>query len=117
MSSLRNRETKVYDHTSAGLREALFDELADLRNGVTTPHYATAVSKIATNILHSVELDMKQSMIEEARERNRLLALTAPTTPQLTDQSDEEADADEDEAGNVSDMQSGCELEAEVSAA
>lgn len=109
--SSQQREHKAYDHTSAGLRDALFDELADLRNGVTTPHYATAVSKIATNILHSVELDLRQTEIAAMQERNRVLALSAPQQLQITDH----ADDDEDETGDLSDLQQGCELEAEVS--
>jgi hypothetical protein len=113
--SSRHREHKAYEHTSAGLRDALFDELADLRNGITTPHYATAVSKIATNILHSVELDLRQAAIEEARERTRLLALSSPQQL-LTDQSDVSDEYEsEDEAGHVSDLSEGCELDAEVS--
>lgn len=90
MSSHQQREPKTYPSTPAGLREALFEELADLRGGVTTPHYAMAVSKIASNVIASYEVELKQDLLTEARRHNSVMetrALAAPEVHQLEDHS------------------------------
>lgn len=91
MSSRQHREHKSYPSTPAGLREALFDELADLRGGVTTPHYAMAVSKIAGNVIASYEVELRQDLLNEAKRHNSVIEeralLAAPVQPQLEDHS------------------------------
>lgn len=44
--------------TSAGLREALFDELDDLRGGKTNATKANATAKLATAIIDTVEMEL-----------------------------------------------------------
>jgi hypothetical protein len=44
--------------TSAGLRDALFDELDSLRNGVSNPAKANAVAKVADQIISTVKMEL-----------------------------------------------------------
>lgn len=44
--------------TSAGLREALFDELDGLRSGRTTPNKANATAKLADQIINTVRMEL-----------------------------------------------------------
>lgn len=50
--------------TSAGLRDALFDELDGLRNGESNPAKANAVAKLAGQVIDTVkmELDVQKHM-------------------------------------------------------
>lgn len=50
--------------TSAGLRDALFDELDNLRNGKTNPAKANSVAKLADGIIETVrmELDVRSAL-------------------------------------------------------
>lgn len=43
---------------SAGLRDALFDELDGLRNGSTNPAKASATAKLATGIIDTVRMEL-----------------------------------------------------------
>ena len=44
--------------TSAGLRDALFDELDNLRNGSTNPAKANAVAKLADQVIATVKMEL-----------------------------------------------------------
>jgi hypothetical protein len=44
--------------TSAGLRDALFDELDNLRVGVSNPAKANAVAKVADQIIATVKMEL-----------------------------------------------------------
>jgi hypothetical protein len=44
--------------SSAGLRNALFDELDSLRNGTTNPAKANAVAKLADQVIATVKMEM-----------------------------------------------------------
>lgn len=46
------------NRTSVGLRDTLFDELDNLRNGLITPHRAMAVAKTAAEIMGTVKLEL-----------------------------------------------------------
>ena len=50
--------------TSAGLRDALFDELDGLRNGESNPAKANAIAKLAGQVIDTVkmELDVQKHM-------------------------------------------------------
>lgn len=50
--------------TSAGLRDALFDELDGLRNNTSNPAKANAVAKLAGQVIDTVkmELDVQRHM-------------------------------------------------------
>jgi hypothetical protein len=45
--------------TASDLRKVLWQELADLRDGTSTPNRANAVSKLASQILDSVRLEVQ----------------------------------------------------------
>lgn len=45
--------------STKGLRDALFDEMDSLRDGKTTPHIASAMSKLAVQIINSVRLEIE----------------------------------------------------------
>ena len=47
--------------TSAGLRDALFDELDELRAGSSNPTRANAVAKLATGVVETVRMEMEVS--------------------------------------------------------
>lgn len=63
---------KTYARTSAGLRDALFDELEDLRNGDSSSHEATAFANLASRVLETAELEMKREEFDLRMERQRL---------------------------------------------
>lgn len=44
--------------TSVGLRAALFDEIDALRNGESTPQRASALSKVAVQIINTVNMEV-----------------------------------------------------------
>lgn len=50
---------KKASRTSLGLRDTLFDEIDMLRDGTSTPQRATAISKIATQIVQTVRLEIE----------------------------------------------------------
>lgn len=96
------REPVKFERTSAGLRDALFAELEDLHNGVSTPHEATAFAKLAGNILGSVELDLKNELLKESRlRREEMIAQRIEREKQLaiTDQSTSGYDEDLERLG------------------
>lgn len=49
--------------TTEDLREILFDEIKSLRKGETTATQATAVSKLATNIINSAAIEVTCSRV------------------------------------------------------
>ena len=49
--------TKKVERTSLGLRNALFDELDDLRAGASTPARANAVANVCKGILDIAEAE------------------------------------------------------------
>lgn len=50
--------TKPVVRTSAGLRDALFDELDALKSGETNPAKANATAKLAGGIIDTVKMEM-----------------------------------------------------------
>lgn len=62
---------KKYEHTTAGLVDALFEEMEDLKNGVCAPHEAVAFSKLATNVIGAMGLQLRRELLE--RDPRRLL--------------------------------------------
>lgn len=45
--------------TSAGLRDAIFDEIDSIRNGTSNPTRANAVAKLATGIVETVRMELE----------------------------------------------------------
>lgn len=52
-------EEREITPTTSGLRDALFDQMNKLRNGDITPISANAFSKLAEQVVRTVELEMK----------------------------------------------------------
>jgi hypothetical protein len=44
--------------TSAGLRDAIFDEIDAIRNGTSNPTRANAVAKLASGIVETVQMEL-----------------------------------------------------------
>lgn len=73
-----NIETKkVTEQTSAGLCQALFEEFDLLRNGLSNPHRAGAVAKLAVQIINTKRLEIEAAQFYKAGLRLEPLALTA----------------------------------------
>lgn len=69
--------TKTTERTSAGLCEALFEEFDLLRNGLSDPHRASAVAKLAVQIINTKKLEIEAAAYHKAGLRFTTLALTA----------------------------------------
>lgn len=65
------KSTARVDRTSAGLRDALFDELDALRRGESSPARAHAVGKIARSIIETAraEIEMHRYIDEAKKEK------------------------------------------------
>jgi hypothetical protein len=47
------------NRSSAGLRDAIFDEIDAIRNGTSNPTRANAVAKLATGIVETVRMEIE----------------------------------------------------------
>jgi hypothetical protein len=54
-------QTDAVSRTSAGLRDALFDEIDAVRDGTSNPTRANAVAKLATGIADTVRMEIEVS--------------------------------------------------------
>ena len=52
-------ETPLVQRTSAGLREAIFDEIDAIRSGKSNPTRANAVAKLATGVVETVRMEIE----------------------------------------------------------
>lgn len=52
-------QVQSVSRTSAGLRDALFDEIDAIRNGSSNPTRANAVAKLATGIADTVRMEIE----------------------------------------------------------
>ena len=76
---IKNTEPEVsISRTSAGLREALFREWDDLREGRSTPGRAQAVANLAKQIVNSVKIEIDFAMHVRSGKDTENIALTAP---------------------------------------
>ena len=65
--------------TSAGLRDALFDELDSLRDGRTNPAKANAVAKLADQVIATVKMELDvQKHIAKFKPTGEQQSLGAP---------------------------------------
>lgn len=56
--------------TSAGLRDAMFDELDAIRSGTSNPTRAGAVARLSTGIIETVRMEMEvQRQLRSTPER------------------------------------------------
>jgi hypothetical protein len=74
-------QLKVTAMTSAGLCEALFEEFDLLRNGLSDASRASAVSKLAVQIINTKKLEIEAAAFHKAGLRFEPLALTAKGIP------------------------------------
>ena len=63
------------ERTSAGMREALFEELDRLRAGETTPQIAGAFSRLSSEITRNVMMEMKYRKQISDNDSNKLKKL------------------------------------------
>ena len=68
---------KTTEKTRAGRGEALFEEVDLLRNGLSDPHRASAVAKLAVQIINTKKLEIEAAAFHKAGLRFEPLALTA----------------------------------------
>lgn len=57
MTASTTKITKTV-RTSAGLRDALFDELDNLKNGVSNPAKANAIAKLSDQVIATVKMEL-----------------------------------------------------------
>lgn len=55
----KNETVAHINRTSAGLRDALFDEMDALRDGSSNPTRANAVSKLASGVIETVRMELE----------------------------------------------------------
>lgn len=55
--------------TSAGLRDAIFDEIDGIRTGQSNPTRANAIAKLATGIVETVRMEMEVQKHARAMDR------------------------------------------------
>lgn len=55
----KTNDEKPVSRTSAGLRDAIFDEIDAVRNGTSNPTRANAIAKLATGIVETVRMEIE----------------------------------------------------------
>ena len=75
------KPVKFTTRTSSGLCDALFEEFDLLRNGISDPHRAAAVAKLAVQIINTKKLEIEAAAFHKAGLRFKPLALTARGLP------------------------------------
>ena len=58
MTKAKNGSATPVVRTSAGLRDAIFDEMDAIRNGDSNPTRANAVAKLAGSIVDTVQMEL-----------------------------------------------------------
>ena len=59
MTKKRETEAPAVSRTSAGLRDAIFDEIDAIRNGSSNPTRANAVAKLDTGIVETIRMELE----------------------------------------------------------
>ncbi len=75
---ITDRADRPILRTSAGLRDALFEEWERLRQGRTTPTQALAISQLAKQIVNSVRLEISFSAHVRGAAPGEATASTVP---------------------------------------
>jgi hypothetical protein len=78
---MSEKQLKITEKTSAGLCDALFDEFDMLRNGLSDAHRASAVAKLAVQIINTKKLEIEAAAFHKAGLRFVPLALTSSGIP------------------------------------
>ena len=76
-----DKQLKITEKTSSGLCDALFDEFDLLRNGLSDAHRASAVAKLAVQIINTKKLEIEAAAFHKAGLRFIPLALTSKGIP------------------------------------
>lgn len=79
----KKQPTKPVIRTSAGLRDALFDTLDNLRTGKISPTSANATAKIAAAIVSTVEMELEVHRIMNRIPNGNAQALLEHSLPPL----------------------------------
>lgn len=64
--------------TSAGLRDAIFDELDAIRNGSSNPTRANAVAKLAGSIVETVRMEIEVQRYAQTTAKSPAIAGSKP---------------------------------------
>jgi len=78
---MTDKQLKVTEKTSSGLCDALFEEFDLLRNGLSDAHRASAVAKLAVQIINTKKLEIDAAAFHKAGLRFAPLALAANGIP------------------------------------
>lgn len=80
MTNHPNRSTRKLKRTSQGLRDVLFDEIEELRNGNGDPTKSMAVANLAKQIINTakVELDFHRQIAQHAEQGRPIKMGTLP---------------------------------------
>jgi hypothetical protein len=78
---MTDKQLKITEKTSSGLCDALFDEFDLLRNGLSDAHRASAVAKLAVQIINTKKLEIEAAAFHKAGLRFIPLALTSKGIP------------------------------------
>lgn len=81
-----SKRTKTYGRDVFGLRDALFDELEDLRSGSSSPHEAAGFCALAERVLDTFDMEMKREAFNLTCDERRL-RLQEKTVTLLEDKS------------------------------
>ena len=81
MKTTKTLKNKTTERTSAGLCTALFEEFDLLRNGLSDPHRASAVAKLAVQIINTKKLEIEAAAFYKSGLRLEPLALTSSGIP------------------------------------
>jgi hypothetical protein len=61
------RQHNKFERSTSGLRDALFSEMEDLRAGYSDPNEAMAFSRLAEQVIATVNLDFRHAELEDRR--------------------------------------------------
>ncbi len=78
MSKAKTKKVEPVIRSTQGLRDALFDELDALRNGDSNPGRASAMSKLAVQIINSAVVEIEFQRNIQSMPTNKGLALGSP---------------------------------------
>ena len=81
MENRMSKKIRTTEKTSSGLCDALFEEFDLLRNGLSDPHRAAAVAKLAVQIINTKKLEIEAAAFHKAGLKFVPLALSAKGIP------------------------------------
>lgn len=94
-----SKRSKQYPRDVYGIRDALFDELQDLRSGESSPHEAAGFCALAERVLDTFDMEMKREAFDITCAERRL-RIESSKTALLEDRTtiiENEIDTDDDD--------------------